>query len=247
MRYSRYAFRTIADQQRLHNIGGRPRRPGDAPMSMRIPRWKRALDIGVALTAIICLLPLCAAIAIIIRLNSRGDILFRQERVGFHGSRFRIYKFRTMKPGAETSIHETYTSDLIESNRPMVKLDDQDDRLIPFGRILRASGMDELPQLINVLRGEMSIVGPRPCLLSEFVRYSPEQRERFATPPGMTGLWQVSGKNRRTFSEMIDLDIHYVRHQSLLMDIKIILMTIPAVVMELKYLRQQNSARDRTS
>lgn len=247
MRYSRYAFRTIADQQRLPGVGGRERRPDDTPISMRIPRWKRALDIVVALMATMCLLPVFLAIAAIIRLNSRGDILFRQERVGFHGSRFRIYKFRTMKPGSDTAIHESYTSDLIESNRPMAKLDEQDDRLIPFGKILRASGLDELPQLINVLRGEMSIVGPRPCLLSEFVRYAPEQRERFATPPGMTGLWQVSGKNRRTFSEMIDLDIHYVRHQSLLMDIKIILMTIPAVVMELKYLRQRNVARDRAS
>ena len=107
-------------------------------------------------------------------------------------------------------------------------------RLIPFGRLLRASGLDELPQLINVLRGEMSFVGPRPCLPSEYNRYLPWQKERFHTLPGLTGLWQVSGKNRTTFNEMIDFDIQYVRERSLWLDLKIMLKTIPVVMAEVR-------------
>ena len=103
-----------------------------------------------------------------------------------------------------------------------------------FGRLLRAAGLDELPQLINVLRGEMSFVGPRPCLPGEYNKYLPWQRERFLTRPGLTGLWQVSGKNRTTFNEMIDLDIQYVRERSLWLDLKIILKTIPAVMAEVR-------------
>ena len=109
--------------------------------------------------------------------------------------------------------------------------------LIPFGRLLRAAGLDELPQLINVLRGEMSLVGPRPCLPGEYDRYLPWQRERFRTLPGLTGLWQVSGKNRTTFNEMIDFDIQYVRMQSAWLDLKIMLKTIPVVMDEVKNIR----------
>ena len=109
--------------------------------------------------------------------------------------------------------------------------------LIPFGRLLRAAGLDELPQLINVLRGEMSLVGPRPCLPGEYDRYLPWQRERFRTLPGLTGLWQVSGKNRTTFNEMIDFDIQYVRTQSPWLDLKIMLKTIPVVMVEVKGVR----------
>jgi lipopolysaccharide/colanic/teichoic acid biosynthesis glycosyltransferase len=120
------------------------------------------------------------------------------------------------------------------TNEPMTKLDSRGDtRLIPFGRLLRAAGLDELPQLINVLRGEMSLVGPRPCLPSEYDRHLPWQRDRFRTLPGLTGLWQVSGKNQTTFSEMIDLDMQYVRTQSPLLDLKILLKTIPVVVAEI--------------
>ena len=151
-------------------------------------------------------------IAIVIKVRSKGPVLFKQERVGLFGKRFIVFKFRTMIPGADTAVHETHVASLIESNRPMTKLDAHGDpRVIPFGRLLRASGLDELPQLINVLRGEMSFVGPRPCLPSEYNRYLPWQRERFRTLPGLTGLWQVSGKNRTTFNEMIDFDIQYIR------------------------------------
>jgi len=119
----------------------------------------------------------------------------------------------------------------MNSEAPMAKMDVRgDSRIIPFGRLLRSSGLDELPQLINVLKGEMSLVGPRPCLAYEADNYLPWQRERFDTVPGLTGLWQVSGKNRTTFNQMIRLDIAYVRRKSLLLDLTIIFKTIPALL-----------------
>jgi lipopolysaccharide/colanic/teichoic acid biosynthesis glycosyltransferase len=136
-------------------------------------------------------------------------------------------------------VHEDYVASLMASEGPMAKLDAQGDaRLIPVGRLLRAAGLDELPQLINVLRGEMSLVGPRPCLPNEYSRFLPWQRERFRTLPGLTGLWQVSGKNRLSFREMIDCDIAYVRCRSLGLDLKIMLKTLPAIMMEVKGIRQ---------
>jgi lipopolysaccharide/colanic/teichoic acid biosynthesis glycosyltransferase len=200
-----------------------------------VPLWKRALDICCVLFVGPTLLPMLLLIAIAIKLGSKGPVLFRQERIGLFGERFIILKFRTMIPGADTAVHETLAATLIESNTPMTKLDARGDpRITPFGRLLRVTGLDELPQLINVLRGEMSFVGPRPCLPSENNMYLPWQRERFLTPPGLTGLWQVSGKNRTTFNEMIDLDIQYVRERSLWLDLKIILKTIPAVIAEVR-------------
>ena len=116
----------------------------------------------------------------------------------------------------------------------MMKMDSHGDpRIIPFGLFLRASGLDELPQLINVLRGEMSLVGPRPCLPYEYEKYLPWQKERFGTVPGLTGLWQVSGKNKTTFVEMIQLDIKYAKNKTLWWDLKIILMTIPALIIQM--------------
>jgi lipopolysaccharide/colanic/teichoic acid biosynthesis glycosyltransferase len=197
--------------------------------------WKRVLDVCCVLIAVLSLLPLLLIVAIAIKVGSKGPVLFKQGRVGLLGKRFIIFKFRTMIAGADTAVHERHVTTLIESNSPMTKLDAHGDaRLIPFGRMLRAAGVDELPQLINVLRGEMSFVGPRPCLPSEYNKYLPSQRERFHTPPGLTGLWQVSGKNRTTFNEMIDLDIQYVRTRSLWLDLKIILKTIPAVMVEVR-------------
>ena len=200
-----------------------------------VQRWKRLLDICCLVIALPILLPIMSLIAIVIKVGSKGPVLFRQERVGFFGRRFTIFKFRTMSHGADTAIHEAHVAGLIENKGPMIKLDAHgDSRLIPFGRMLRAAGLDELPQLINVLQGEMSIVGPRPCLPSEYERYLPWQRERFRALPGLTGLWQVSGKNRTTFDQMIELDIQYARMQSLRFDLKIILKTIPAVMLEVK-------------
>ena len=209
----------------------------------RVPLWKRVLDIFCVLIAFPGILPILLLIALIIKAGSKGPVLFKQERVGFLGKRFIIFKFRTMISGSDTAVHEKYAASLIETNGPMIKLDVHGDkRLVPFGRILRAAGLDELPQLINVLRGEMSFVGPRPCVPSEYNKYLPWQRERFRTPPGLTGLWQVSGKNRTTFNEMIDFDIQYVRMRSLWLDLKIILKTIPAVTFEVRDIKSPATA-----
>lgn len=187
---------------------------------------------------VVLLLPVILLVALliaaIIRLVSKGPVLFKQERIGFRGATFMCLKFRTMVVGADTSNHQGLLNHLMTSDVPMVKLDARgDSRIIPFGRLLRASGLDELPQLINVLRGEMSLVGPRPCLSYESERYLPWQRERFNTLPGLTGLWQVSGKNRTTFTEMMHLDVRYVRTKTLWLDLMIILKTVPAILLQL--------------
>src|SRR5215831_3718640 len=157
-----------------------------------VPRWKRVLDITLIILALPVILPVMLGIALLIWLVSDGPILFRQPRVGFRGSRFMCYKFRTMHAGTETASHQGHLTDLIGSKKPMTKMDDSDPRIIPFGRPLRSSGLDELPQLFNVVRAEMSLVGPRPCIPYEFEKYEPWQKERFNSLPGLTGLWQVS-------------------------------------------------------
>ena len=194
-------------------------------------RWKRILDMSAFLLALPVLVPLMAVVAALIRVVSVGPVLFKQERVGYLGRRFMCFKFRTMFVGADAAAHQGHLHYLMDSNTPMTKMDSQGDpRIIPLGRLLRSSGLDELPQLINVLRGEMSLVGPRPCLPYEYDKYLPWQRERFATMPGLTGLWQVSGKNRTTFVEMIQLDIKYAREKNLWFDLKILLQTVPALI-----------------
>ena len=135
-----------------------------------------------------------------------------------------------MRADSAATPHQDYLRGLVNSNAPMAKLDEKDSRVIPCGRIIRASGMDELAQLINVARGEMSLVGPRPCTPYEFEHYQEWQKERFSALPGLTGLWQVSGKNNTTFVEMIHLDIKYARHQSLFRDCWILIST-PKVVL----------------
>jgi lipopolysaccharide/colanic/teichoic acid biosynthesis glycosyltransferase len=205
--------------------------------------WKRMLDIVLILLALPLLLPVMSVIAVLIWIVSPGPILFRQERVGYLGRRFMCFKFRTMVFGADTAIHEKHLLDLLESNVPMVKKDAEGDpRVIPLGSILRSSGLDELPQVINVLLGEMSLVGPRPCLPFEYEKYVPWQRERFNAAPGLTGLWQVSGKNRTTFVEMVQLDINYARHQTLWLDLKIIFETIPALIVQMRDDRKRKTS-----
>jgi len=202
-----------------------------APDAIYIPGWKRTLDIVLILLALPLLLPLAVLIAGVIWMVSVGPVLFKQERVGYRGSRFMCYKFRTMRVGAETASHQWHLNHLMTSNVPMIKMDAQGDpRVIPCGSLIRSSGLDELPQLINVLFGEMSLVGPRPCLPYEFEQYLPEQKERFNAVPGLTGLWQVSGKNKTTFAEMIRFDIDYAQRQSLWLDLKIMLKTVPALL-----------------
>jgi exopolysaccharide production protein ExoY len=199
--------------------------------AVNTPAWKRTMDIVFILLAIPAVLPVGLLIAAFIKLVSRGPVFFKQERVGYKGTTFLCYKFRSMKVNAETGTHQNYTAHLIKkSDVPMVKMDSKGDkRLIPFGTLLRASGLDELPQLINVWRGDMSLVGPRPCTGYEYDQYLPWQKERFNVVPGLTGLWQVSGKNHTTFNEMIHLDIAYGKLQTPWLDIKIIFKTFPAL------------------
>jgi lipopolysaccharide/colanic/teichoic acid biosynthesis glycosyltransferase len=195
-----------------------------------LPLWKRSLDFVVILILAPGLLILGGVVALVVLCGSSGPVLFRQRRVGHKGREFTCYKFRTMYVGAETESHRGHATQLIKSEKPMIKLDTRrDPRLIPFGAALRATGLDELPQLINVLRGEMSIVGPRPCIPYEYELYEPWQRRRCDAVPGLTGLWQVSGKNRTTFNQMIRLDIEYSERLSLWLDVTIILKTLPAL------------------
>lgn len=195
-----------------------------------LPLWKRMLDFAVILILLPGVLMIGAIVALLIKCGSRGPVLFRQQRVGYRGQLFTCYKFRTMRLNAETNSHRNHTRQLINAEVPMTKLDaKRDPRLVPFGAGLRATGLDELPQLINVLRGEMSIVGPRPCIPYEYDLYEPWQRRRFNAVPGLTGLWQVSGKNRTTFIQMIQLDIEYGERLSLWQDLKIMTKTLPAL------------------
>ena len=214
-----------------------------AGSSPRLPRWKRALDIACCLAALPPFVFCTLIVAIVTRLTSPGPVFFKQERVGRKGSRFLIYKFRTMHVRADASPHQMYFAQLVRSNAPMQKLDGRGDgRLIPGGRFIRATGLDELPQIINVLRGEMSIVGPRPCIPYEYAQYTSAQRQRFDVTPGLTGLWQVSGKNRTTFDEMVQLDIQYARTRSPRLDLRIIMRTIPALCVQVIESRRKAKA-----
>jgi exopolysaccharide production protein ExoY len=221
----------------------------------QIPRWKRLLDLSCFWLTAPFWFTVMTLVSTWILLVSPGPLLFRQERIGYRGRRFMILKFRTMNINAETRVHEGYFERLMQIDCPMTKLDREDGRLIRGGRPLRALGLDELPQLFNVLRGEMSLVGPRPCTPHEFERYQPAQRERVNAPPGLTGYWQVNGKNKTTFSQMIAMDIFYSEHMSLWMDLSIMLRTLPAIavqVLESRTVRSKSSkvkaiARDRLS
>lgn len=196
----------------------------------RIPAWKRCIDIFGSVTVIILLSPLLLLVPLYIKLVSRGKIFFMQKRVGYRGRIFTFIKFRTMHANNDTSFHRQYLKELIKSDKPMEKLDcGRDPRIIPGGRILRKFCIDELPQLFNVLRGDMSLVGPRPCIPYEAEEFLRWHAHRFDILPGMTGLWQVSGKNKLSFEQMIRLDISYMNRMSPLLDVKVLFLTIPAI------------------
>lgn len=200
-----------------------------------VPRWKRILDVCCVLAALPVVLPVLCLIAVAIKTVSSGPVFFRQQRIGFLGKPFICWKFRTMRVNADPGVHQSHLDQLMRLELPMTKMDHfGDPRLIPLGFFLRASGLDELPQLINVLRGEMSLVGPRPCLPYEYDVYLPWQKQRLDTLPGLTGLWQVSGKNRTTFTEMVRLDISYARNRSLWLDVKIMARTVFALVAQVR-------------
>ena len=204
-----------------------------------MPVWKRLLDIFCVVISSPFWLPLTFLIALWIKAVSTGPLFYWQERVGYRGRRFMILKFRSMNVNADTGGHEQYVAQLIEADSPMIKLDAAGDpRLIRGGRLLRALGFDELPQLLNVLFGEMSLVGPRPCTPHEFARYQDWQRKRCDAPPGLTGYWQVNGKNRTTFSEMIAMDLFYAQNMSLWFDLTIMVRTAPAITAQFLETRQ---------
>jgi lipopolysaccharide/colanic/teichoic acid biosynthesis glycosyltransferase len=199
--------------------------------SSGLPRWKRGMDIGCIVALAPLWMPLMILIALWIRFASPGPVFYRQERIGFRGRRFMMLKFRSMKVNADTEYHERHFDRLVDADAPMIKLDSAgDSRLIAGGWILRATGLDELPQFFNVLRSEMSLVGPRPCTPRELNKYQQWQQERFDATPGLTGYWQVNGKNNTTFSKMIELDIFYARNKSFCLDLAIMLRTFPALV-----------------
>ena len=225
----------------VRNLNGSASRPAGRG-SRGMPRWKRWVDVALAVMALPLLLVCTLGMAIVTGLISPGPVFFPQERVGYRGRRFRILKFRTMYVGADTLAHQSYCIGLMRSGAPMAKLDGSGDaRLIPGGWLLRATGLDELPQVLNVLLGDMSIVGPRPCVPSEYENYRLDQRERFDAMPGLTGLWQVSGKNRTSFDEMIRLDIHYARHFSAPMDLRIMVATVPALIAQVVEIRRRRT------
>jgi lipopolysaccharide/colanic/teichoic acid biosynthesis glycosyltransferase len=193
-------------------------------------RRKRGLDVALALTALGLTAPLSIAIALAIRATSPGPVLFRQQRLTLGGRPFTMFKFRTMYDGVSDEAHREYVTTMIASDEHVVR-DGQsfklhgDGRVTSVGRWLRRYSLDELPQLLNVLRGEMSIVGPRPALDYEVARYEPWQLERLSVKPGITGHWQVSGRNRLTYAEMCRLDIDYIRGWSFTEDLWIVIRT----------------------
>jgi lipopolysaccharide/colanic/teichoic acid biosynthesis glycosyltransferase len=196
-----------------------------------IPVWKRAFDILLSAVLLVCLLPLFLLIAVLILIVSPGPVLFAQERVGYLGKTFTIWKFRTMRVDADDTLHRIQVDREMKSEDPLTKLDSSHDpRVIPLGKWLRLTGLDELPQLFNVLQGEMSLIGPRPDPIYAVGQYQPWHAARVNVLPGITGLWQVSGKNRTTFKQMIRLDIAYSRQLSPFLDLKIALKTLPAIV-----------------
>lgn len=213
-----------------------------ADLSQRlIPRWKRILDLTLIVVTYPIWLPLMLVIMAAIKISSPGPIFYRQERVGLRGRSFMIFKFRSMKLHAQTSGHESYVQRLMLNGAPMTKLDAGDPRIIPWGRFLRATGLDELPQIFNVLRGEMSLVGPRPSTRLEFERYEEWQQERVITLPGLTGYWQVNGKNKTTFQQMIEMDLYYAKNLSLGLDLWIMMKTPVALVGQTFELLQQRT------
>ncbi|MBV8485299.1 MAG: sugar transferase [Verrucomicrobia bacterium] len=200
-------------------------------LTTNVARWKRVIDLTSIFLSLPVWLSVFVVVALWIKLVSRGPLFFCQERLGYRGKPFKIFKFRTMEVNVETKTHEQYLEHLINANCPMTKLDvSGDPRIIFGGRILRAIGLDELPQLFNVLRKEMSLVGPRPCTPNEARCYKDWQQERFNALPGLTGYWQVNGKNKTTFSQMIEMDIYYARNASFWLDLTILLRTVPAVL-----------------
>lgn len=205
------------------------------------------MDVILAGLLLILLLPLMLLIAVLVKLDSAGPVFFSQERVGAKRQllgrqgiwiirNFTMYKFRSMVHNADSSVHEAYIQDFVKGRaRPSAKSNGKfkltnDARVTRIGRLLRKFSLDELPQLLNVLEGDMSLVGPRPVPPYEVASYGNDHHKRLAALPGITGCWQVSGRGRVTFEEMICMDMDYIQNASILLDLKILLLTFPAVL-----------------
>jgi exopolysaccharide biosynthesis polyprenyl glycosylphosphotransferase len=232
-------FNCLPRKTEIDQIGALPMiRLFREPLSGGARVVKRASDIIIASLSLALLSPLWLVIALVIKLDSRGPIFYKQERVGMDGRIFLFYKFRTMRVGADDAAHREYQQKyiagsaeamLVEGERPAYKLV-TDTRITRVGRWLRRLSLDELPQLLNVLRGDMSVVGPRPPIPYEVEAYELWHRKRLDMKPGLTGLWQVSGRNRLPFDEMVRLDLFYIENWSLLLDLKILLRTLPVML-----------------
>lgn len=205
---------------------GRPTKPALSGYGAR--RVKHTADRVIALVALLVLAPLLAAIAIAVRFSGQGPVLFAQERIGMKGRPFRMYKFRSMRAGTGDQLAELLHMHG-RDNEPFFKVPD-DPRVTRLGRWLRRWSLDELPQLWNVVLGQMSLVGPRPQVGAEVTLYGERERDRLHVRPGLTGLWQVSGRSRLDWKESMRLDLHYVENWSLLLDIRILARTIGAVL-----------------
>ena len=193
-----------------------------------IPVWKRGVDLCGAALGLTILSPLLIVVAVHIKISSRGPVFFKHQRFGYLGQPIFVWKFRSMHIHTDPDVHQQHVLELTSDDAQLKKINN-DAHLIFLGKWLRCTTIDELPQLINVIKGEMSLVGPRPDVIP-VDQYREWQRIRFIVLPGLTGLWQVSGKNNTTFNEMNQLDADYVQRRSFWLDTKIIAMTIPSII-----------------
>jgi lipopolysaccharide/colanic/teichoic acid biosynthesis glycosyltransferase len=197
--------------------------------------YKRPFDIVMASCLIVASSPLMAVIGLVVKLTSPGPVFFRQERVGLNGRRFVVTKFRSMYANVDSTPHHEYFKQYLkgasapDEKQNVYKLR-KDPRITPVGRVIRRLGLDELPQLFEVVKGDMSLIGPRPPLDYEVAHYSPRHMQRLSVKPGITGLWQVRGRDIVNFERMVDMDLEYVRDMSLWLDLKIVALTVPSLL-----------------
>jgi lipopolysaccharide/colanic/teichoic acid biosynthesis glycosyltransferase len=223
-------FEAVSPNVGIHTVEGLPLLASSDTHASRSSRFlKRCIDIAGSSVLLALIAPMMLAIAVLIRRDSRGPALFRQTRLGKDGREFTLLKFRTMRSDTEEAPHRDYVSRIMTphaepGSNNLYKLDRSND-VTRVGRWLRKTSLDELPQLLNVLRGDMSLVGPRPCIPYELEFFSPHHFERFRVPAGLTGLWQVKARAHATLYEALDLDVAYVRSWSLGLDLRLLLRT----------------------
>jgi lipopolysaccharide/colanic/teichoic acid biosynthesis glycosyltransferase len=226
------------DQIRFDTVGGLPVVEARGPKLVGY-NWhlKRIVDLAGSILLLVVLSPIWLVAYLLVVTTSRGPGIYRQARIGLHGEPFTMYKFRTMTNSNDPTIHENAAvawvyGDGYAGNTSEAAYKKPDSRVTAIGKALRATSIDELPQLWNVAMGDMSLVGPRPPMGYEVEQYTERDRRRLDVPPGVTGLWQVSGRNSLSFDEMVDLDLDYIDSWSVALDVSILLRTLPAVVID---------------